>query len=166
MTNGIRRPIRNNIPADFLNEFIWMIIVFGRLERSLKLAIKNMHGKGYLAGLKLAEERRDFEHLCDTVLNQHKSKFGRNDEHKTLVRNIGELKRLAKFQNRFVHSAWTTTDNGKPLCLHTALNKKKTKLRDGAYLIDIEMIRTLRVAYTSAFHWIEEHRRGWGQARR
>jgi hypothetical protein len=153
-----------DLPEDYLLAYARMVIWFGRLEGSIKLAIKNLAvslkiSTSFMEGLREAEMRRNFGTMCDYVLELHRRKYGDSQPGRELADFIEHLKKLADHRNHFVHGQWTI-DQGKVIVLHSKWTKK-VGLRSTRHVVPIETLTTLSEMIMNAWLTVQRVREEW-----
>ena len=125
----VKRIIRDDFDNEFLIAYARVVVAFGRLEYTVKLAIKNLAvslkiSADFTNGISEAERQYQFSAMCDYVAKLHLEKYGEGEEGKELKKWVEQAKKFADVRNKILHGSLTIEDDGTPIVMHTKRDKK------------------------------------------
>src|SRR6185503_17907197 len=106
--------IRDDFPS-FHEDLARLVIAFGRLERTVLLAIKNLCvtlgiSKNYEEGLLEAVKNNDFNVKCGYLCRLFARAYGDAEADWCIATRIERIKELGRRRNKYIHGAWTAAD--------------------------------------------------------
>jgi hypothetical protein len=162
----IARKIRDNFDNDFLYTYARMVIAFGRLEGEVKRAIKNLAvsmnlSADFTSGMIEAEKQYVLSAMCDHMLKLHRQKFGHCDEGTQLAEWVRQAKDFAEVRNRIVHGTLTTENDGKPLVMHTRIDRKTRTIEFNELSLSTAGLQAMHEKVSGLWQGLNAIRQAW-----
>lgn len=156
--------VRSAFLPSLLKAFAMMTIEFGRLERIVYLAVKNVRGQGYSEGLIHALKQFRFQKICNELERLFLDRYGPGVEADWLHAFVDRAKAQAEERNDYVHSMWLTNAARKPCCIRVRLKRPEKILEETTIQIDTRQIETFTDELSKSWRGLNQARfKRWSQ---
>ncbi len=162
----VKHLMRDDFDDEFLIAYARTVIVFGRLEYTVKLAIKNLAvsmkiSADFTNGIAEAEKQYNFSAMCDYMVKLHMEKYGESDEGNELKKWVEQAKKFADVRNRILHGSLTIEDDGTPIVMHTKLDRKSKAVEFTEATITKEALQHMHMKTEGLWKGLNVVRQGW-----
>jgi len=144
--------LRDDFPPGFYEALGAFAVAFGRVEYTIKLAVKSFSGKEFNEGMTEAASSRHFHDLCERAKTVASKKL-REPQERQFAGLIDEVIKLASERNANLHAFWNATSEGKVRRISPYWNRETTKLESKNRLMTVEELNRytdkLRILHNS-----------------